>query len=323
MQKDLISVIIPVYNAEKYINRCIDSVLNQSHENLEVILVDDGSTDGSTRVYQNWAKEDKRVKVIRQENAGTSAARNTGIKAATGNYISFVDNDDWLRPEMYETILKEMHRQKADLGVCKFINVDENYKKIQFDEINLSEENIKNPGYYFLSTRSKTKHEKIIGCCNRLLVKRDLLKDLEFDTSLSYGENILFVLKLIEIAKNVAVVNEYLYNHFDDSNIKVYETDYLADLEAYHTALCKFFESRNQNFSYLADHDFIHKVIKANIKKKHFAKRMNEAIETSEKLAEALSKSTYKKVKDLGFGSAFQHYLIYHKKWNLLKLFFK
>ena len=101
----LISFIIPVYNVEKYLAQCIESVLVQSHDNIEIILVDDGSTDKSGEICDNFSKTDNRVRVIHQENRGASAARNAGLGIAKGNYIAFIDSDDYVSPSMAEKLL--------------------------------------------------------------------------------------------------------------------------------------------------------------------------------------------------------------------------
>ena len=100
-----ISVIIPVYDTEEFLSRCLDSVLCQTHRDLEVILIDDGSTDASGALCDEYAEKDTRIQVIHQENSGSSAARNTGLEAACGDYIGFVDSDDWLEPDMYAYLL--------------------------------------------------------------------------------------------------------------------------------------------------------------------------------------------------------------------------
>ncbi|WP_455581611.1 glycosyltransferase family 2 protein [Dysosmobacter sp.] len=115
-----ISVIVPVYNTEKYLRRCIDSILNQTYEALEVILVDDGSTDGSGAVCDEYAEKDARVRVIHQKNGGISAARNAGIDAASGQYIAFIDSDDYLFPTMYGKLFESLQKTKADIAVCQW-----------------------------------------------------------------------------------------------------------------------------------------------------------------------------------------------------------
>ena len=101
----LVSIIVPIYNTSEYLPRCLDSIINQTHKNLEIILIDDGSTDDSSKIADDYAKKDKRIKVIHQKNAGQSAARNVGIKKATGEYINFTDSDDKQKPDFIETLL--------------------------------------------------------------------------------------------------------------------------------------------------------------------------------------------------------------------------
>ena len=103
--EDLISIILPVYKVEKYIDKCMESLINQTYKNLEIILVDDGSPDNSGKLCDEWSKKDKRVKVIHKENGGVSSARNAGLDAATGDYIAFIDPDDWVDLETYEKML--------------------------------------------------------------------------------------------------------------------------------------------------------------------------------------------------------------------------
>lgn len=112
-----ISVIVPVYNVENYLARCVDSILAQSYEHLEVILVDDGAKDSSGAICDDYAAKDPRVKVIHKENGGLSSARNRGLEAATGEYIAFVDSDDWITPDAYEHLLQLMEKYEVKL-VC-------------------------------------------------------------------------------------------------------------------------------------------------------------------------------------------------------------
>ena len=116
----LISVIVAVYNIEKYIEKCILSLINQTYTNLEIILVDDGATDSSGQICDSYAKKDERIKVIHRENGGLSAARNTGIESAGGEYISFVDGDDWIDADMYECLVKAAVSFSAELVACRY-----------------------------------------------------------------------------------------------------------------------------------------------------------------------------------------------------------
>lgn len=115
--KDLISVIVPIYNVEKYLCQCIDSILGQTYPHLEIILVDDGSPDGCGAICDSYAAKDSRIRVIHKDNGGLSHARNAGIEIARGDYIAFVDSDDYLEPDTYEAMLDAVHRHNAKL-VC-------------------------------------------------------------------------------------------------------------------------------------------------------------------------------------------------------------
>ena len=116
----MISIIVPVYNAEDSVESCIDSILNQSYTDIELILVDDGSKDNSLKICNERAKNDIRITVIHQENGGVSTARNNGLMAARGEYIQFVDSDDTIEQNMTETLWSMMEKEKADLAVCGY-----------------------------------------------------------------------------------------------------------------------------------------------------------------------------------------------------------
>lgn len=117
---DKISVIVPVYNAEKYLDKCLNSLRDQTYQNLEIICVNDGSTDGSLNVLREHADKDRRIRIICQENSGSATARNTGLEAATGDWITFTDNDDWLDPDMYEKLLSYGQNNPADILACGY-----------------------------------------------------------------------------------------------------------------------------------------------------------------------------------------------------------
>lgn len=119
-----VSVIVPVYKVEEYLPRCVDSILRQTYEDLEIILVDDGSPDASGAICDDYAARDSRVRVIHKPNGGLSSARNAGIDAATGDYLGFVDSDDWIGPDMYETMMGLMKQHHADLVCGGRYNVD-------------------------------------------------------------------------------------------------------------------------------------------------------------------------------------------------------
>lgn len=128
----LISVIVPVYRVEPYLRQCVDSILSQTHSHLEILLVDDGSPDGCPAICDGYARLDARVRVIHQENQGLSAARNTGLDIASGEFISFVDSDDWIEPDMIQTLLNGIREHDADIASCMPIPEIEDGIDIQF-----------------------------------------------------------------------------------------------------------------------------------------------------------------------------------------------
>ncbi len=323
MKQKLISVVVPVFNNEKYVNRCIDSILNQTYENLEVILVDDGSTDGSIKICEDWKQKDKRIKIITQKNLGAAAARNNGAKQATGDFVSFVDNDDWLRPEMYETMINTAEKESADLVFCKFINVDEKYNRTYVNEINLTKENLKNPFYFFVKRKKKDVFFGNIACCNRILIKKDLLSTVKFNEKLSFNENRLFVLNLLEKTDKIAVANEHLYNHFNPSfDSKVYDEAYFESLTRYYGEVSTYFEKNSLDLLYLINYDYICNRIKSKIKNKNFKAEMKKLEETDEIFKTAIeTTSDLDILKAAKVSSPCKLNLIYKKKWNLLKLF--
>lgn len=151
--RDLISVIIPVYNKEKYLKKCVDSLIEQSYSNIEIILVNDGSVDRSPQICDDYAFKDSRIKVIHRENGGVSAARNAGIENANGKYLMFVDSDDWVASNFCEEAYKAIIKNCSDICVFGFYNINEKdsntittirYKNELLDNIQALKENLKN-----------------------------------------------------------------------------------------------------------------------------------------------------------------------------------
>lgn len=122
-REDLISVIVPVYNMEQYLERCVNSIVDQTYRNLEIILVDDGSTDRSPRMCDEYAQKDGRIKVVHKVNGGLSDARNAGLQAATGTYIGYVDSDDWIEPQMYQRMYEACIEHQAQVAVCCYAKI--------------------------------------------------------------------------------------------------------------------------------------------------------------------------------------------------------
>ena len=127
--EELISVIVPIYKVEDYLDRCIQSLVNQTYKNLEIILVDDGSPDDCPRICDEWEKRDHRIKVIHQENKGLSAARNVAMRICTGEYLIFVDGDDVISNDMIESLYQASQKTKADCIFCQYEMIGPNEKE--------------------------------------------------------------------------------------------------------------------------------------------------------------------------------------------------
>jgi len=124
----LISVIVPIYNVEKYLNRCVDSLINQTYNRLEIILVDDGSPDNCPAICDNYEKKDSRIRVIHKKNGGLSDARNAGMRVAAGEYIGFIDSDDYVSADFFETLLNTMLKENSDIVECSVVKFYEDNK---------------------------------------------------------------------------------------------------------------------------------------------------------------------------------------------------
>jgi len=163
---ELISVIVPVYQTEEYLDECIRSIAGQTYANLEIILVNDGSTDNCSRICESWAMQDSRIKVISQQNKGLSAARNGGFSVSTGRFISFVDSDDWLDSHFLGTLFANLKEKKADLaasGVIRFYqNGKESYPGLQkgvYSSQEVLETVISGTGFTVMVCNKLFKHE--------------------------------------------------------------------------------------------------------------------------------------------------------------------
>ena len=208
--KYIISVIVPVYNVEKYLRRCLNSILSQTVTSIEVILVDDGSTDSSGSICDEYASKDNRITVIHQRNYGVSVARNTGLSIAHGEYIGFCDPDDFIAPEMYEVMLSAF-TPDIDLVICGYNYYNEEYQKDESRDYQIKENEIIDNEELWkrLSDMPPTIRH---GVVNKLF-RRELLSNLYFDNNLKSSEDLDFLLQYISKIQTSIVVNRPLYQN--------------------------------------------------------------------------------------------------------------
>lgn len=176
MADEKVSVIVPVYNVEKYLRRCLDSIINQTYQNLEIILVDDGSPDNCGAICDEYAVKDQRVRVIHQENGGLSAARNAGLDCISGEYIVFVDSDDWISEIMIESLLERCLAENADLAICD-VAVYDNEKGVKPHESPITDATLSQAELVQKMTENQAWH--YIIACNKLY-RRDIFLTLRF-----------------------------------------------------------------------------------------------------------------------------------------------
>jgi glycosyltransferase involved in cell wall biosynthesis len=232
----LISIIVPVYNAEKYLGACIESITSQTYKNLEIILIDDGSSDNSGKICDDYAEKDNRIRVIHKENGGVSKARNDGLKLVSGEYIGFVDSDDTISPKMFESLFKNLSENSADIAVCDYemvyadrrVSVNPRGISMKFS----AEESIKNVllGKYFQG-----------HLCNKLF-KASVLKDIFFDEDIYVYEDMLVVIKALLKSKSVFFDSTPYYDYYmrDDS---AFHTSFTYKRYSAHTACERVFEA--------------------------------------------------------------------------------
>lgn len=206
-QTDIVSLIVPVYNVELYVEKCIKSLINQSYNNLEILLIDDGSSDKSGDICEQYQKKDPRIKVFHKINGGLSDARNYGLKHAAGDYIFFVDSDDWIELDSIEKLLKYAQKVNADI-VCYGINdyVGENIEtKRGSSECKLI------TGKEALYLLVEKGDDVGIVAWNKLY-KKKLFENIEFEKG-KINEDVFFTPKIISFAERVGIINYYGYNY--------------------------------------------------------------------------------------------------------------
>lgn len=285
-KQELISIIVPIYNVEKYLDRCINSIINQSYKNIEIILVNDGSTDNSLEICEKYKKNDDRIIIINKKNGGQSEARNFGLDIAKGKYVSFVDSDDLIHIDMYKILYNAIVKNKSDIAICR-------YKK--FNSINENS---------IIYESSKKKKDIVIKCVNSeyalakcldtkeitvsawsKLYKREIFSELKFPCGTEM-EDWAIIVDLMHKCKKVVMIPEALYYYFnrDDStmNKKFKESDLkLEDIFARNIKLVdKYFPSlHNQaktnltaNYFYVLD-----KMIKSK-EVKNYKTEFNEIV---------------------------------------------
>ena len=227
----LVSVVVPIYMVQKYLPKCVKSIINQTHQNLEIILVDDGSKDDCGRICDTFSKEDDRIKVIHKENGGLSDARNAGIEIATGDYIVFVDSDDYIHPQMIEYLLKPVQEGIADLSVCQFEYIQDNEESIytQIDDAKyiIIENYPDKTKYYF----NESEYDTFTVAWNKLY-PLNYFSDIRYPKG-KIHEDEFTTYKLLEKADKVAYIEYPFYYYIQRNNSIMGDGFTLKSLDKY------------------------------------------------------------------------------------------
>lgn len=207
--KPLVSVIVPVYNIEKYVDACISSIIDQTYKNIEIIIVDDGSVDDSGRLSDEWEKRDHRIKVIHQENKGASAARNAAMTICTGEYLIFVDGDDMISNDMIESLYQASQKTKADCIFCQYEIIGPNEKEFH------STKEIEDEGFVVNTEEAQLRllnHIDIVSVIWNGFYKTALIKDLLFIEG-KKNEDVMWRYLAIDRCKTIGYISYKLYGY--------------------------------------------------------------------------------------------------------------
>lgn len=208
----LVSVIIPVYKVEQYLKKCIDSIINQTYKNLEIILVDDGSPDDCPAICDEYAKNDSRIKVIHKKNGGLSDARNAGMAIAKGDYISFIDSDDWIDLSMFEIMVSRLIKDHSDVVSCGVKWVEEDGTLIR---------EVSNNKYELLSNYQAVSEIIIDGKLKQhvwnKIYRADLVRNIHFEKG-KYHEDVYWSYQIFGLANKISIVSESYYYYVQRPN---------------------------------------------------------------------------------------------------------
>lgn len=245
MNNELISVVVPIYKVEDYIKRSIESIINQTYKNLEIILVDDGSPDNCPYICEKYAKIDSRIKVFHKVNGGLSDARNFGILKSNGSYIIFIDSDDFIEKDMIQKLYNSIKENNSDIAICNFDYIYENgSKSIPIFPI----ENKKMTGNDATNILLNTLAPQMVVSWNKL-EKKSLWNDLKFPIGKQHEDDFT-TYNLLYNANYVSFVNEPLYHYYQRENSIIgvgFNEKSLHKIEAYEKAMC-FFKDKNKKY---------------------------------------------------------------------------
>ena len=243
MNEELVSIIVPIFNVGPYLKKCLDSIINQSYKNLEIILIDDGSSDGSEIICDKYKELDNRVVVIHKENEGLSSARNKGLDIASGHLISFVDSDDYIEPNMIELLKKNMDRYNSDIAICAFYQIKDGIRK------SIGTDNEKQELFFtgknkFVNTQNKLDSLTVYPW--NKLYKKELFDGIRYQDGKIY-ESSYIMCNILDKSEKTSYILTPLYNYVfrKSSIVNSFSINHFDKIEAY-----------NKNISFYTEKEY-------------------------------------------------------------------
>lgn len=309
----MISIIIPVYNVEKYIDDCIKSVICQTYKDLEIIIVDDGSLDNSGKICDDWEKIDSRITVFHIQNSGLMAAWKYGVEHSSSNYIGFVDSDDWIDSNMYERLLIQLQNDDSDIVLCGLIKEYENgnpsiCEKFFLDKELYTKDEIKNYIFPFAIASDKVSSRGISPNRVTKLYRRNIIEKIipYCDDDVSIGEDLLSTFAAITKATKISVLNNFFPYHYrinENSMIKKFSLEKFLKVRNLHQAMLKINAECQYDFFRQLKSDYVKLTLEL----------MDEEICFSDFSVQKIKKNIYNEY----YQSMFQDALLYYDRNTL------
>lgn len=324
-----ISIIIPVYNVEKYLDKCLESVVGQTYSNLEIILVDDGSTDFSGTKCDEWAEKDTRIKVFHKINGGLMSAWKYGVERATGKYVGFVDSDDWIDEDMFEKLLKASIDNDAEMTVCSFIRDGKDlYKQPTFLENGVySSEDIRQKIYPIMLRKSQYLQRGLVPARWAKLFERNVLLGIlcYCDENVSIGEDLLTTFAVMPSVNTLVILGDFYPYHYRADNVSMirsYSDEKYSKVENLKVAMLKATNLHDYDFTEQIHGDYIALMLlhleTEILRSGKTYKQLKESIKNRVKTESFQESLRYIDCKKFSFKSRVYLFLIKYKMTDLL-----
>lgn len=322
----LVSIIVPIYNSEKYLKRCLESIVNQTYKDLELILVNDGSTDSSLNICHEYANKDKRIIVINKENEGVSIARNCGLDKASGEKICFIDSDDYIESNMIEKMIKVFdNNNEIDMVISGYLKCNKKIRKISVTE---EEKRIEKEDITQFVVDSCFK--SFINSPFAKLISRKIIKEnnLYFEEGVSMGEDLIFNLEVLKHIKGLILIPDFLYYYMSDNNMSLTNKPrnelFEEEMHMYQAVKkfvsesdkCKEYSARAEGYMIMVIRVYLSYIFLHNKSAALRKKYINQLIENNEVIKALMESDMYGNI------NKFVRYIVINKRTYLIYIFF-